>query len=393
MRWTKSGWLSSTICGLALLALTGPASAGPLTVQDLLAEEDRSLIAQMVEWDKAIFSLPDDLVLDEDLRQAAKKMANEHLALAKTQWPRWIEQVRKAAGDPNLRIRAIWPSIFARAINEWTILWLDSGGPAQDEAWLSAALTPQACRVVPDAPAYFARRIAMIQAAPPDARPALLAGERELLSRWGSKRKSLPPRPATADLGAADRAIKLMRAGLPHSAEPMSPFLARQVFSQTRAASNPDRFELCARNQWWLASQLAGKKVSRTDALNQYRYAALFDVRYFVPANILRKSTTEPTAEDKRPAYPPAASFFMVQGLTKMQVEADEQGRFVQAVVIARDIKVPGITDNPPVAFEMLLDGAAVEHAKQQHSASPKTAGKYQFDLIWKLDGSEHATR
>jgi hypothetical protein len=235
--------------------------------------------------------------------------------------------------------------LYLRAINELAIWSIESGGPAHDGAWSKAALAPRACSVLP--PSYFARRIAVIQAAPLDSRPALLAGERELLSRWGTKRRTLPPRPLAADLDAAEQAITLLRAGSPVSVAPMTPYLAGQVFARDRKPGGSHRWAQCARSQWWLASQLAGGKVDWLAALTLYRYSMMVNVIDFVPDDVREKvAAARPT--EGEPAYPPVAAYFNLEGTTTVQAETDAQGKFRKAQVVARKLTVPGVRDNRP---------------------------------------------
>ena len=390
MWWTKAGRLGVTLCCVALLPLMGPAAAVTPTVGELLADEDRNLVNQLVEWHKSAFTLPDDLVLDANLRQAATTIAQEHVARVQALMPVWIAQERTASGDTSLRGRALSHPIFLRAFNEMAIWSIESGGPAQDDAWLKAVLAPKACSSI--FPLHFARRIAMIEAAPPDSRSALLAAERELLSHWGTKRQTLQPRPSAADLDAVDQAITRLRAGLPISAEPMTPYLAGQVFARDRAPGKSGRWEQCAKSQWWLASQLASGKIGRLEALTLYRYSTMVDAHEFVPAAVMQKLAAAPPAEGDR-AYPPVAAFFNVEGTTTVQTDTDDQGKFLRARVVSRKITVPGVRDNPPVAFETLLDAASVDYAKTKRSYPADKDQTHRFEINWRLTEGEHAAR
>ncbi len=388
MCWTRAGRLSVALCCAVLLPWIGPAAATP-TVQELLAAQDEDLLNQVVEWDKNNFNLPNDLALDEPLRLAAIQMAREHMARARALWPVWIAQERAAAGNANLLGYALARPLYLHAINEMVIWSIESGGPAQDDAWLNAALAPTACRFL--FRSYFARRMAMIQAAPLDARPALLAGERELLSRWGTKRRTLPTRPSAEDLNAADQTITRLRAGLPVTAEPMTPYLAGQVFDRARKPGKSDRWEQCAKSQWWLASQLAGGNVDRTAALTLYRYSTMLDVHEFVPTAVLQEAAATRPGEGKH-AYPRVATYFQAEGVTIVQADTDALGNFLKARVVSRKVTVPGVRDNPPVGFETLLDAASLDYAKERSYPADK-AFSYQFEMAWRLDEGEHEAR
>lgn len=382
MRMQDSAWLGAAFCLAALQPVDSAAAPPAPTAEELLAAQDAELESRFAEWVKGTFEMPGDLELDEDLRQAALQLAREHQALIRAQGPVWMAQERAASGNVHLRGSALSQPLFLRAINELALWSVESGGQAQDEAWLKAVLAPTACRSIPVA--YFARRIALIQAAPVDVRPTLLAGERELLSRWGTKRQSLPPRPPAAQLEAAGRNIALLRAGLPVSAEPMSPFLAARVFDRKPHTGSADRWELCARSQWWLASQLAGGKTDRAAALAVYRYSTMVNAYDYLPPEVEQKAAQDRQASDGT-AYPPAAAYFNLQGVTTVQAELDDQGKRLKAQVVSRKLTVPGVRDNPPLAFETLLDAAALELAEKRVPAAARAAG-FKIDLVWRLE-------
>jgi hypothetical protein len=389
MRRLKTGWWRLLLCCATTSLPSAPiAAADAPTVQALLAEQDAALVKGVVAWNENALALPDDMTLDPSLREWVAQLEREHGARMRTLVPAWIAEERAAAKDPNLRGADLIQALYLRSINEIAIGSVESVGPVHDEAWLKAVLAPTACRFLPLA--HFARRIAMIQAAPPDTRPALLAAEKELLSRWGTPRQGLPPRPAAAELMAADHAITRLREGLPVTAAPMTPLLAGQVFARDRKPGKPDRWEQCARSQWWLQSQLADGKTDRTQALRIYRFATMPDVGDFVPADYKPKaaSTAQPAG---KPAYPPAANYFHVEGETTLHVSTDDQGHAFKAEVVARQMRVPGVRDNRPLAFETLLDDAALQFARQRSYPVGK-AGKAEFVMEWNLnEGSDAA--
>ncbi|MDR7298735.1 hypothetical protein J2X16_004103 [Pelomonas aquatica] len=389
MRWLKTGLGRLLLCcaSAPLPSIASAATEAP-TVQALLAEQDAALVNGLARWHENAYAVPDDIALDSSLRDAAAQLARDHVARLKTLIPAWITEERAAANNPNLRGADLHQALYLRSLNEIAIASVESAGPALDEAWLKAALAPKACSTLPAA--YFGRRIAMIQAAPADARPALLAAEKELLSRVGTTRQGLAARPAAAELMAADHAVTRLREGLPVAAAPMTPFLAAQVFARDRKPAKPDRWEQCARSQWWLQSQLADVKTDRTRALTVYRYSTMLDVNDFVPAGYKPKAASASRADGK-PAYPAVASFFHVQGESTLQVNVDDQGKAFKTEVVAREMRVPGVRGNRPLAFEALLDDAALDYARQRSYPTGK-AGKAEFVMEWNLDkGSDEA--
>ena len=382
MQWFKAGRLMVVLCGVALLPLATPALADAPTIQQLLAEEDQAVVDQLVEWDKHELIVPSELELDGPLREAAASLVQAQVARVRELLPAWIAQERAHAQAPALRGRALSQPLYRRMVNEMAIWTVESVGPAHDDAWLNAALAPKACSIVP--PTRFAQRMALIQAAPLSLRPALLAGERQLVARWGTKRVALPPRPPGADLEAVDQAITRLRAGLPVTAEPMAPSLAGMVFNRQRKPGPSDRWEQCAKSQWWLASQLDVAKADRALALAVYRYSTMLDVRAFVPVSAMKAPASGTTGG--REGYPPEAAYFAVEGMTTVQADSDDHGNFLKARVVSRKITVAGVRDNPPVAFETLLDAAALDvAAKRRYPDGRATSDR--FDTAWHLEG------
>ncbi len=389
----KKKWMGLVIHCAALLPLVGSAATAPPTAQELLAAQDKELVSGMLEWEKRLFSLPNELALDPPLRQAANDIAQAHLERVRTLWPAWIAQERAASGNPGMLTRNQLQSLYARSINELAIWSVESGGPAQDEAWLKAALATASCNA-PSSP-YFAQRIAMIQAAPMESRATLLAGERELLSRWGAKRQPLPSRPTMEELNAADQAIARLRAGRPVEVEPMSPGLAGRLFDRDRKPDQPnggERWDKCAKGQWWLASQLAGGKVDKMKALTIYRYSTMAAASDYTPASVLQMAAA-PRPGDGKQVFPPVAAFFGAQGVTTIEALTDGQGKFIKAKVVARRITVPGVYDNAPVAFEALFDAASLDYAEKGYKYPRSDDPTIRFELNWTLNEAANDVR
>lgn len=376
--------LRTGLWGLMLCwgAQAAVAAAQAPTIEALLAEQDVAMVKSVVAWSKAALELPDDLVLEPALRDAVDQMVRDHVQRLRTLVPAWIAEERAAQQQPALRGEKLARPLYLRLMNEMAIATVESAGSAQDAAWLKAALAPAACKFLPSG--LFARRIAMIQAAPEDSRAALLAAEKELLSRWGQPRPALAPRPASSELVAAEHAVTQLRNGLPAAALPMAPFLAAQVFARGHAPGKPDRWEQCARSQWWLQSQLADDRADRAKALTVYRYSTMLDATDFIPAGYKPKPNA-PAADPGKPPYPRAANYFHVEGLVTIRVHLDGQGKATQAEVVARQVQVPGVHSGRVVAFETLLDDAALDYARQRSYPTGKT-GVAQFEMQWNLD-------
>ena len=376
-RLNTGSWALLLCCAIGWLPVPSVGASDAPTVQALLAEQDAELVRQVVDWNLRSFELPENMELDQALRDSVAQLVRDHAARLRTLVPAWISEERVAAKNPNLRGAGLAHVMYLRSINEMAIESIESAGAAHDEAWLKAALVPTACRSM--YPTNFARRIAMVQAAPADVRPALLSAEEQLLSRWGTPRQGLAPRPSAEEMAAADAAVARVREGLPVTAVPMTPFLAGQLFARDRNPGKADRWEQCAKSQWWLQSQLADGKTERTQALTIYRYSTMLDVDDFVPAGYKSKPPT-----GGKPVYPRAASYFYAEGTTTLQVSTDDQGKAVSAMVVARDVRVPGVRDNRAVAFEGLFDEASLDYARRRTYPAGKP-GKTQFVMTWKL--------
>lgn len=385
---TRLGALALCCCAGLFSSPSVAADAAP-TVQELLAEADAALVTQVLAWNRGAFELPDEVTLDPPLRDALAQLAHDHLEHLRTLLPAWIAEERAAAKNPALRGGELASALYRRSINELAIWSVESAGPAHDEAWLKAVLAPTACRDL--APGFFAQRAEHIQAAPVESRPALLAAEKVLLSRWGTQREGLAPRPSAAEMAAADQAVERLREGLPVAAAPMTPFLAGQLFARDREPGKPDRWERCAKSQWWLLSELADGKTDRMQALTVYRYSTMLDAADFVPHGFKPKAGAAKEV-DGRPDYPLAATYFHVEGNVSLQASTDEQGRAYKAEITARQLRVPGVLGNRPLAFETLLDEASLDYARRR-SYPVGNARQVQFAMQWNIKEDGHGAQ
>lgn len=384
-RWLLlSGVVAASAAGALAATNTAPGAASKApTAQALMAEYDADVVQHIVEWTEREMLLPGSMALDPALRASVSESTQALSRRLRTMVPTWIAEERAAQRDPALRGSALTQALLLRSVNELLIGFVESTGPAHDEAWLQAALAPTACQTHESL--FYARRIAIVQAAPAEVRPALLAAEQALLARWGTTRSDLPPRPANADLLAGAQAAAQLREGLPVTAAPMTPFLARMVFARDRRPDAPDRRERCAISQWWLQTQLAAPGTDRAKALQVFRYSLLPDVEELLPEQV--KADTRGDS-----SYPRAARHFGVQGSTTVRARVDAQGQVQRAEVVARNIRVPGIRDHRPLAFEALLDGAALAKMRERRfSAQPEQEVRLEF--VWKLEGDERGAR
>ena len=148
----------------------------------------------------------------------------------------------------------------------------------------------------------------------------------------------------------------------------MAPGLAGRLFDRDRKPGKPDgmeRWDKCAKGQWWLASQLAAGKVDKLAALTIYRYSTMANADEYAPTSV-RQQAAPARPGDGKSAYPPVAAYFGAEGSTTVEALTDGQGKFIKAKVLARKITVPGVHDNAPVAFETLLDTASLDQAAKR---------------------------
>lgn len=339
---------------------------------------DKAVAEQLARLDARQFELP--AALDAPLRQEAQELARAHLDRTRSHWERWVAEERSllAPGQD----QDVTRRLTLRAINEWMLVSIDSAGPAHDEAWLRAALAPRACYLMPST--FFGRRMALIHAAPEQDRPVLLAAERELLGRWGQKRQPPDWWPGALDTGAAQQALARLRAGLTVDAEPMSPLLAGMVFSRDRKEGEDDPWQRCGIGQWWVASQLARGQLTKPQALAALRRLHAYDaLAVGAPDSVLRAEAAHSRSQDL--AYPPIAVHFEVEGRTMAEVQVDVEGRVLSARVIERALRVPGVRDNPPLAFETLLDGITLRAARLR-PFKPGLPGPQRVEFAWRLE-------
>ena len=361
--------------GTALLMLTAQAHGAAEPPPD-----DRELAANALTWMGQIFAVSTSPDLDADLREAMSGLAAEHLARLGRLVPTWIAEARAHPGPPVTRAE-LGRQLRNRLINEIALWRLDSPGAAYDAIWMNAVLKPGACYSAGRA-SYLGVIMTWLQAVPPADRATALAGERELLARWGRPRPGLARRPESSLSDDEDMAIARLQAGDAAPDAPMAPVVAASVFAADRPAVRG--YDQCALHQWGLAHALR-----RGDApaigLAAWRYAMLRTDDDW--------SDPPPPADDKAAvSWPPVALASGMHGTVGVHTMADAQGRFASAAVFERHLTVPGVDDEagePPVAFETLLDKASIAKAAamfkpvvvREGEAPPKST----LQINWKL--------
>jgi len=325
----------------SVTALHGPASAA-----------DRQLGEAYVGWIAKVFEVPMTPDVDAPLRDALTIMVNAHLDHLRILLPKWIAEER-ARGGSVLPPGDLSRAIHNRIVNELALWRIESPGADYDAVLIRAILRPGICNL-PVRGSYLGELTTWFQAVPPADRPILLAGERALLEHWGTRREPLPPRPdpSLADDEASE--IARLRSGKAVPDVAMPPFLANSVFKGEVVNSSTDA--QCALHQWGLARAL-----HRGDSAR----AALLSWRYAMMKTASDWSSPAPIEAAKRDAaaYPLVARQWAIAGWVDLRVVRDPQGHFASASIANRHIVVPGVADNPPVAFETLFDDASIAGA------------------------------
>jgi hypothetical protein len=361
---------------LLLCCATAVATAAPDQQEQDMLKSLRNNLARS-------FVLAPELPLDPALRSAADEIADAHLARIDALLPAWLEEERKvqSAGGKQAAIWYVYFAVWARVLNELA-LWQIEPGDATYESAAQAALTatPQVCDLHGDNRfSDYAARIARIQQVPVAQRAALLATERELLSRWG-KPRAAPAAPWPVPL-PQDAAVALLKGTPVQPARPaLPPVLASQLLGETKLYDAMAREEQCLLQQWWFKHSLQ-QGVAPATALNAFRYGTMIsaDVRLAGMFN-----PQQGQAQGK-PPYPAVATRFQAEGSTIGQIKLGAGGKPQQTSVIERKIVVPGIREVRPVAFENLFDAATLKYGME---SKPAAGGPLKFQLVWTLEGA-----
>ena len=76
-----------------------------------------------------------------------------------------------------------------------------------------------------------------------------------------------------------------------------------------------------------------------------------------------------------------------------MEAVTDAEGKFLKAHVVSRKITVPGVYDNPPIAFESLLDAASLDYAEKRHKYPLGKNQTVRFEIQWRLSEADNEVR
>jgi len=364
-------------------ALAAPAHAAGASTPQAAASTDAAdtrLAQSFKGWMDKVFAVPDTPDIDPPLREAVAALAKEHLARLGTLLPAWIAEERAQAGPAATDVD-IGRAIHNRLVNEIALWRLESPGPGYDAILMHAILRPGLCDL-PERDSYLGVLVSWFQAVPPADRPALLAGERTLLAHWGTPRAGLAPAPAKSLLEDEAETIARLRSGAAAPDAPMPPVLADTLFKDE--AGEPWNGLSCARHQWGLAHALRRGEPAPL-ALAAWRYAMIRTSSDWAPPPPAGAKARAPTD------FPRVAQHDGVSGSVAVRVTVDAQGRFGSAAIADRRLVVPGVRDNPPVAFARVFDAASLAMAPGRFKAVPPHAdgsplAPVMMRIEWKLE-------
>jgi len=308
---------------------------------------------------------PDDR-LDDEMRAAAEAMQAEHLPRVKALLEAWLLEELKQP-QPKLAFRRMQ----ARVANELAIWGRDTTGPAQDAALAQALQRSGVCRPVGSKLGDLVVRLALLRDLPADARREALQAERQLLARWGQPRQvdETPP------LDAEEQLLRVRALGLPPK-KPVPPVLAHAYLGDVDDTRRDPLLAgvdvRCAMHQW------AGGSVAQFRAAMALQAPDLFWRS--------RVEAVEPSADDD--PFPRMLGYFGATGLVTVSADVNAQGRPVRLWIAKRELKVPGLRDVRPFAFEGMFDLASLTMARSMDwaAAAPKEGVKtVQREFVWGL--------
>lgn len=362
------------------------------------SEDDAAMAAQLNAYLAKSFVLSKELKLDPILRAEADKISAAHLARIKQLIPAWVQEERRlhTGADSKAQSAEVFYAVWARLLNELAFWQIEPGDAAYEQATLHVLKSsPFVCRTKSDTRFEdYASRVARLQAMPVAQRQAALDTERLLLERWGKPRAVPPPWPNPLPQDAAMAAIAQIRDGGARPPLALWPSLASSLLATRASYKDQPQEGKCSLQQWWLTVSLA-QGGTPAAVLSAFRYGMLITVDNRVGRAF---DTEEPQASAVQPGatpvFPKLAVRFDASGSTRIRRQLDAAGKPVQASVVDRKITVPGIRGARPIAFETIFDEAALSYALNGGPAvKPGKANFQQFELVWKMDPPETATK
>lgn len=347
-------------------------------------DPDNRALADWLSMAKGAFDPPAPGTLPPELQQAAVRLSERAQARLDAEAPRWLADLRQRHGQEAhpWRMQLYLSQRLADELVRWYRQPLSDG---LARAWTGAATKPGFC-MVPDGTSWLSVRASRWTLIAPEVREALLKSEAEAVERLGTS-PAVPDRPVPGAVEAAQERVVQVRLGRLQPTVPMPPMVARVLLAEERDLSAQHPALRCALNQWWLREQVAlggGDPAARAAALQAF-FADLapdvddFTIRLFYVAGASGDAPSE--------GYPPLAQRQELTGSVLVRVSVDPAGRVERAQIVGRKLNVPGLSGRP-LAFESLLDDAALRQARG-HKAAASADGKpvqLTFEYVFRLE-------
>lgn len=357
------GWWAGATRVLILVCLSGAVAPLAASQEEWVARAVAEVGANM----EREFALPPDLQIPSALRSQFENLRQEHLARAKALLQEWaVAEAARLA--PDEVARSLNWRLQARYTNEVALWHLDTLGPEFEQRLLKALLRPGICAGQHERSVLA--RVAWLAAGLDAADQAqFVADQRALLVvRWGATRSKVPVRP---EITVQSRVVTLLRKIKTQGSVDEPPLPPVAAWALARSADGQTRRDMeCPLHQWWLKRELAKPGVDRQAALTALRFA---DIR--PPATRNERDVTD--------GYPLAARGFGVEGVVRVKGRVGPAG-LLDAQVVHRAIRVPGLGGQPPVAFETIFDDTSLARAATTRSDQPQ-GREATMDFVWKL--------
>ncbi len=368
--------ISQTVRGLLLAGVTALAQAQP--------QADEAMLAPWISWAEDVFKAPPAGSLEPELQLAAEQMERLAAERLRVQAPRWLAELRARHGEA-LAAPRLSQYLGQRMFNEIGIWHLQPLSPELTEAWIVATTDPRVCPMQ-SGRSWFSRQAHRWALLPAASRAAALENERHALARLGEP-VELPARPVPGALEAATAMVERVRRQQAQPASPMPPVVARRILAEEPELEAANTVVRCALNQWWLREQLVhagADRAARAAALQAFRFDWSPDVHDF---NGKRSSQPAVAGQASEEDYPALARQQEITATVTVRVALDPSGRVMQAQVIERQVRVPGV-EGRPLVYETALDAAALRRARGMKHAAPanEAAARRTLAMVFKLE-------
>jgi hypothetical protein len=351
--------------------------------QQLDAQARQSLLQPHFALLDAAFTIPPKYLVDADLRESVQAMVTAEMPRMRKLVQSWLdEELAKAPQEG--RGRVPW-RVWARLVNEMALWQLDRDGPAHEHLLQQAFLQPGACEWTDTTTSYLALLLQVWRQVPLAKRSELLTSELTLLRRWGLPRAlvAAPPQPSSYDMAVQVSGDLLAGRAVPTRAMP--PMLAWRLLGEEKLPeSAADRHTRCLMDQWMLAMDMQQGAASISEAAaRRHRFGRMPTADVWM--NGRSNAAAAPTE------YPELARWLEIEGSIMVQFTLNARGLLQSSKVVKREITMPGVGAQRPVAMEMMLDEASLVRAAAMKHAVPEPESLQQGMVVksvtfnWKL--------